>query len=583
MALTIALDGYGEVATSLNTPADSNWLIDASGGIGIATDGDSTLTGNFSLSASASGNKFAHIYYDINGADRSLDFTPSTGTEAGQHIYVWFNCTSIGAADAIADPGVSIRVGSGNQPTSNFREYVLGGNDLFANEYTGGWQCAVIDPTKASTSGAGAGTFTLSDVRTIGVYYGGNLTSRADNIFIDSIQCAKGLIVTGTETTSGEGWQEIVNYCTDLSNRAWGVVQEKDGIIFVYGNITIGGTVATTFTNSGKVIKFGNYEYWSGSGTTFNTSISDGFHGLTITDNGTAVTQFVDGVEVGSSGAGRSGSTYLGSDNNTTVISLRGTTTTSYTSLYNTKFDNCTGTVSGSSNWGDSANDEMYSCTISKSGQFSPNGSVDIRGCFFTETVSTSASLLWTANINIQNCNFIGNTTGAGVEIATDHGSDGEEAFVNLQFSGNTNDVNNTTGASLNVLNNGTSNPTTSTGSSVTFVSSKLLTITNVVTGSEVRLYSYSNIESPENYTELAGVETASNGVSGTFTSCVGDANTVTLTYAYDASGGDVDALLVVHDLNYEFFRIELTLDAAENTSTRVFQISDRQYDAGSS
>jgi len=579
MALTIALDGFGEVINTSGAVSTTNWGIDASGGTSIATDGDSILTGSFSLSANASGNKFAWIYYDIGSANRALDFSVS-GTEENNYIYIWFLCASIGAADTLATEGVSVRMGTN---TNNYRTWSLGGRDFFGNEYNGGWQCAVIDPTSAGSI-ADNGTYNSSSVNLIGIYYGGNSTSRADNIFVDSIQCAKGLIITGTETTTGEGWQEVIDYCTDYSNRAWGVVQEKDGIAYVYGNITVGGTVATTFTNSGKVIKYGNYEYWTGTGTTFQSSISDGFHGLTITDNGTAVTQFVDGVEVGTAGSGRSGSTYIGSDGSNTTFSLRGTTATSYTSFYNTSFINITGGISGSTDWGDSANDELYSCTFSGCGQVAPNGSVPIRNFFFTETTSSSGSLLWTANIDIEDSNFIANTTGAGVQISTDHGSDGTETFINLRFSGNTFDVNNTTGASLDVNLNGTSNATTSTGSTVNYIASATLTVNNIEENTELRLYSYTDLADPNTYTELAGIEqigTVTGGDSG-FTTPVLNNGVYSTTYSYDTTGGDISTVLVAHNLNFEFFRETLTLLSAENTSFTVFQIEDRQYDAGS-
>lgn len=558
MALTIALDGFGEVVNTSGAASTTNWGILASGGISLDTGGDSKLTGTYSLSANASGNKFAWIYYDIGSANRALDFSGG-GTEEGEYLYIWFNIASIGAADTLATEGVSVRIGT---DTTNYRTYSLGGSDFFGNEYTGGWQCAVIDPTSAGSI-ADQGTYNSSTVNLIGVYYGGNTASRADNLFVDSIQCAKGLVVTGVETTSGEGWQEVIDYCTDLANRAWGVVQEREGIAYLYGNITIGGTVATTFTNSGRVIKYGNYQYWTGTGTTFQTAISDGFHGLTITDNGTAVTEFADGVEVGTAGAGRSGSTYIGSDDSNTTFSLRGTTASSYTSFYNTTFSGISGTVTGSSSWGNSANDELYSCTFSGCGQFSPSGSVPIRNCFFTETVSTEGSLLWTANIDIQNTSFIANTTGAAIEIDTDHGADGEENFTNLTFSGNTFDVNNTTGASLDI-NLTDSNASTSAGSVVNFVAAYTLTVKNIQSGSKVRIYS---------------TDTTTNLREPLFEDDNVDDNTVAgeVEFTYNSALAGSTVLLIVSNLNFQFYRQEIVLPA-ESSPLQIFQLTERNY-----
>lgn len=572
MALTIALDGYGEVANTSGGAATTNWGVVGSGGINADTGGDSKLTGSYAVSINASGNKEAWLYYDIGTADRALDFSGG-GTEEGQYLYIWFNIASIGAADTLATEGVSVRIGTS---TSVYRTYSLGGRDFFGNKYTGGWQCAVINPTLAG-SVVDIGTYDSSNINVIGLYYGGNSTSRADNLFIDSIQCAKGLVVTGVETTTGEGWQEVIDYCTDFSFRAWGVVQEREGIAYVYGNITVGGTVATTFTNSGKVIKYGNYTYWTGTGTTFQSSISDGFHGLTITDNGTAVTQFADGVEVGTAGAGRSGSTYIGSDNSNTTFSLRGTTASSYTSFYNTSFTGITGGISGSTDWGDSANDEVYSCTFSGCGQVSPNGSVPIRNCFFTETSSTAGSLLWTANIDIEDSSFIANTAGAAVQISTDHGADGQETFTDLSFSGNTFDVNNTTGASLDVNLTGTSNPSTSTGSTVNYIANATLTIENIVDTSEVRIVDRDT--DPD--TILAGVETVGTspvGVDGvTVSADPNNAGRFVVEYSYSQSLAPINSRIVVMNLDYIHFSQNLTLPTT-GQSLFVSQRLDRNF-----
>ena len=118
----------------------------------------------------------------------------------------------------------------------------------------------------------------------------------------------------------------------------------------------------------------------------------------------------------------------------------------------------------------------------------------------------------------------------------------------------------------------------------VSIVSSKTLTINNILADTELRLYSYTDLADPNTYTELGGIEsvgTVTGGDNG-FTTPVLANGVYSTTLSYNTSGGDIPVLLVAHALASEFFRETLTLSSTENTSFTVFQIVDRQYNPGS-
>jgi hypothetical protein len=411
MALTIAIEGKGVIANADNTTTDTaggSWGRVGSGGVAWGTTTDTYYYGTTAISMALSGAKNSWVYHDI-GAGNELDFGVA-GTEENQFIYVWMHCPTIGLSDTLANEGVAIRVGSG---TSDYRSFIVAGTNG-SNGWDGGWQCFVIDPTKTGSI-SDTGTPNLSSIRYIGMRGATTATAKGDNFFISQIAVGSGLRITGTSTT---GWQETVDYCTDLTNRAWGMMQEREGIFYAYGNIIIGDTVMTgncSFDDEARIVQFGLSEYWSGTGTTFNTSLPTTASGITLEDDNTPTsytTTLIDGVIVGTDN-GRSGSTLIGNSNENVFLDLSALSNTgSDVNLYGTTFKSFGGplTLEGDT-------DHAYlGVSFIDCSQVDPVGGAVIRNCTFAETQDTVAALKWNDNIDIEACKFIANTTGAGIE-----------------------------------------------------------------------------------------------------------------------------------------------------------------------
>ncbi len=470
MALSINIEGKGSIAIA--DTSTETWGTSGGGGFGSASDEvDHYLQGTEAVSVKAA-SKDGWLYFDI-GSGNELDFTGG-GSEEGELIYIWFDCLTVGLIDTVANGGLRLQVGS---TTSDYDYWTMYGNDT-QDKYAGGWSCFVLDPSTSATSSGGSG-LTKSSCRYFGIYINMSGGAKYENLVIDQISVGKGLRITGTETTSGDGWEEVADYCSDFANRAWGQLQQKDGIYYVYGHLYVGDSTqstTTTLTDSGRVIKFGSQQYYSSG---WVDSIPAGLLGLTIEDHASYTTTFQDGVVVGSD-KGRSGSLFLGSDLHDCVIDLYGgNNSSSITKLYGTTFRG----IQDGITWGNDTGHKCYSATFDNCGQFDPAGAVEIRNSIFSGyTLDADSALLWNSNIDIEDCVFAGNTDGTNNPHAIEHPTSGSFDYTNMIFAGNDYDINFSAGSGTLTINKlGTSNSSsyeiTSGGTSVAFVASKNVNI----------------------------------------------------------------------------------------------------------
>ena len=466
MALTIAIEGKGVIANCDAETDDTggtgtgDWSEQGGGTMSLSTDvflvGSSCISGQYAA-------KSGFQQFDL-GAGNELDFTASTGTEAGQSLYIWVAMSALGTLDTLSTYPLCIRFSSDSPGTSNYVDYLIAGSDD-NNGWTGGFKCFVIDPTKTPSRVSGTQSSIIAAVRTLGVWIDCSGSARADSIFIDQMAVGSGLRITGTSTT---GWSDTVTYCTDYATRGWGMFQEREGIYYAYGQTYIGDaasqSAAVSFADSGRVIQYGISEYCTNAAGTWASSVSTNFSGIVIEDHASYTTTFSDGVIVGTDG-GRSGTSFIGNSQMDASMDLYGGNhADSLTTLYGTTLKDITGAI----NSGNDAQHKFLSVSMAGCSQFDPIGAPVIRNCTFAETADTDAALLWNSNIDIQNSKFIANTLGAGIE----HPSTGSFTYTGLTFSGNTYDVLNSSGSGISISVSGAGAASSSKGSAVTFLSS---------------------------------------------------------------------------------------------------------------
>jgi len=531
MALTISIEGKGVIANCDSLSNDTggtgtdDW-IDLGGG-SITDESDAFIYGTTSI-----GNKYASksgwTYFNMGVA---LDFD-TAGNEEGQFIYIWLNIAAPNAFDTLANKGFAIRLGNS---TTVYREFIIAGEDD-SNGWSGGWKLFVVDPTKPG-SVSDTGSFDVGAVDLVGIWIDTNASVRAESIFIDQVAVGSGLRITGTwddVTYPGGAWDEVLAYCTAYSSRAWGMLQERDGILYGFGKFYIGDTSqaeATVFQDSGKILQFGTSQYYISSA--WASTMPTDAAGIIVEDHATHSTTFEDGVIV-STDNGRSGSTYIGNDDQDIIMDLYGGNNASSDTLcYGTTFTS----IRGSFNSGNNTGHKFLGCSFIKCSQFDPVGAPVIRNCTFAETAPVtgahSAALLWNSSIDIQSCSFIANedTDGTYDGHAIEHDTAIATTYTNLVFSGNEKDVwfSASTG-DLEASKSGTSNPATYTNDStgtVTFPGSVPITITVVdadnvaITTAAVRIEEANGTQVAEGDVNGSGIYSTSYGGSTPLTVAV--------------------------------------------------------------
>ena len=261
MALTIAIDGYGVVA-------DADGLTDGQGGTWREL-GGGTIAFNPDVylyedagGAGSIGSKYANKtgYTYVDGIT-ALDFLTALANAEDNFIYLLVNIQSKGAFATLATNGLAAMIGSA---TGDSREWKIAGSDD-ANGWTGGWKCFVIDPQIIAGTVLN-GTPDMTAVDTIGIWIDTDVSVRADSIFISQINCGKGVTCTGSPTVTGGAMDELVDWCTDYANRAFGALEKRGSTAFQKGGITVGdGTTATTFSAYGNNIECEESSFWNGS------------------------------------------------------------------------------------------------------------------------------------------------------------------------------------------------------------------------------------------------------------------------------------------------------------------------------
>lgn len=167
-------------------------------------------------------------------------FTYNNGTTIDmtindRHFYAWGLAASAGKLDTKANGGVRLRLGT---TTANYYEWYVDGNDT----YIGGWKNWVINPNDDPDGTGGSGA-TLSQIQYFslafnctGTFSGNNLT-----IFVDAIRYGTGLKITGTNTTTDVGFDEIYSADNSSANK-YGVINKLNSVFFVKGELVFGDT-----------------------------------------------------------------------------------------------------------------------------------------------------------------------------------------------------------------------------------------------------------------------------------------------------------------------------------------------------
>ena len=437
MAVTVSGKNYSQISGCESTSDGGSWA-------GVDTqDSANCKEGSYSLCGTLK----------ANGNNDAI-FTPASAVDmsGAKHLRCWYLNTSGGLINLKASGGIQLGVSDG----SNTGYWYLAGRDT----YGGGWLNLCVDVSKAVDSGTKPAN--MNAITSIIVRHNQAAGKNVDNVWIDNLCLCDGLVAYGDDGGSYFDFDDIFN-ADDATALGIGIIRKIGGTYFLTGSLEIGdaaGVNACKFQAKSQVAVFED------------RPVNADLYALDIVDNGTGTTEFILGDKSGT--AGIQGCVIrTETATQTAKFDLDGSTDTDVDNfkLYATVFYGADSIKFA----GAATNVEVLGCSFEKCAQVVPDDA-STKDCYFIDTTDADAALLWNESINIQNCSFIANTTGAGIEMPSAVGTPYD--YDDLLFAGNTYDVLNSSGSAITITKTDASNPITHEGSSVTFSGSVSITIT---------------------------------------------------------------------------------------------------------
>lgn len=457
MAITIAAKNY----TLINDCEDYNDWSGSDDDVGDFYKEGSQCVG---VELWSSGNK--DIYYDHPTGSWDM-------SAVGCHIRLWWMTTVLNELNTDANGGMQVYLSDG----SNTGYWYVSGS----TSYSGGWYNPVVDVSAAVD--AGTKPTAMNAITRIGIRW--NLTTGAKKVqscWIDHVQICDGLIAYGDDGDYFD-FDDILAADEDTAN-AWGVIRKIGGVFYLAGSLEFGdgsGTEGCMFQAKSQVIIFED------------RPVNADLYAFDIIDNGVGVTEFILGAKSGTAGV-QGCSVRVESASQLCKFDIDGTDVdVDNFMLYGSSFFGADAIAFP----GASANVEILGCTFEYCGQVDPDDA-SVSGCFFINTTSVDAALLWNESIDISSSSFIANTIGAGIEMPSAVGT--PYAYDALLFSGNDDDVLNSSGSAISINKNNGSNPTSYEGSLVTFLG---VSVDTVITCRDVKTFAL--IENARVFLEASG------------------------------------------------------------------------------
>lgn len=449
----------------------------------------------------------------------------------GMHIYQWMLVTT--KPDVIANGGYRMYV---EDNAGNYGYWYVGGYDTAA-----GWTCFVIDPASEPTTGS-VGTIDVTNISYIGVQFAHTLkiTGTLPNCYWDISRYGTGLTITSGATDAID-FDDI--YTADVTG-AYGVVGKRNSVFTVNGKLTFGDASSTgsvDFADTNQIVLFPDNSY-----------VSTSCYGIDVVGNGTGTTNFTLGSKSGTSGI------------NGCVVKAVGTKTFSLTAsdtdndkvlLYGTTFQNA-GVITLPVT---ATNREVLNCSFLAGDGVTASTSI-MTNCNFV-AADDEALLLSSTSNNVTDCNFIGNPKAVRIDTA------GTYTFNNMIFTGNTLDIDNTSGGAVIINCTNGSNPSTETGDT-TINNAVTLTVQGVKTGTE-----------PTNYVKCYIMKTSDSTVlmSEEAQTSYGSDGYYKATETYNYPGTEVDVTIRARYKGYLPFETTGTITSAGLSVTAVW-IEDPNY-----
>lgn len=563
---------------------------DLTGAAGGTADTDVFIRGTQSYGQITSTSRLG-LLYDAGAAQNWSD----------NIFYYWVNCGVVPLLDTQNLGGFTIRF-CGATVTDWFEVYV-GGSDFWPKAVQGGWVMFVVDieearaiatatqsPTRGGTNGTPPAT---SAIRYTGfsAITAAVMPKHVDNTWLDSVwRVPKGTPAVVVEGNNNAGspeipwtWDDVVS-AADFTdpNKAWGTVKQLDGVIFLNALLQFGNNGSPTFgrhdfEDSNKALTFEEQEF-----------VADDVYGIQVVGDAAGTQRFVAGVN-GSAGQGftilasaiapRWSFTAVDADLDEVGLYGNSWTHTSIIDIDNPFVDMYDSLLIDGQ--------RLYHSTA-----VSPRGGADFRrnAIINAAPIYTEASpgviespanraYLWTADPQKLIDNTFNYFDGHAIRISSWQTGAGNLGFAGNVFTGPWDELNSPTGIQnleaglwvlegglvMDISGGGNTPSVFDVGSPITVLNNNIsVTITNLIPGTEVRVYPAQDFNSPNDLTEIGGVENTGSPSEFTFSA---------------AAGAIVDIVV----LNRDYVlppanRIRNFVVPTTDTSFPVSQIIDRNY-----
>jgi len=418
----------GETGGDTSCDSTTDWA----GDVDPVLDTDIFIQGTGSLSAKTGKLVVQHIWFDIAG---TVDLTDVV-------LYSWWFTLQIGIVGLKSEGGIRLRVESS---PSDWAEWYLAGRDTWA----GGWRCFPV--WTGSTPDETSGTVNMAAINRIAVgWYTIKAPKLYPNIFWDAIRYGTGLRIKGGTEASPATFNDILA-AEDLVANKWGILEEYEGIIYASGKLYFGSPVdgeATYFSDINEVVIFKDLPFGD-------------FYEIILQGNATATTKIYFGSKSGE--AGISGCVFRSAGASTCSIDATDPNITDL-GFYGCSFFNM-GTISLPPY---STTREVLNCNFEASAMVLPDTCI-VKFCKFISADDAAIQIADTDH-NVTDSDFIANPYAVRMPTA------GTFTFDALIFTGNTIDIDNTSGGAITINATNGSNPTTYTGDT-TIINTVYLTV----------------------------------------------------------------------------------------------------------
>lgn len=535
--------GTGRVADGSNATG----LGDAS----LATNNDFFIEGTESVGA---GVKATTRIAASSGA--ALTGDPFDLSTTSENIYVWI--LILGAPNTLNNGGFGISVVD-DLGTDSIGTWYVGPRPGFI----GGWTCYVVHPSKdfhLVTAGSASWTTTGNPAQLTGIDGIGcrwdvtnSIMGNFDNCFLDSVALG-----TGYEITNGDGadpdatFQDFIDFEEQTVGGRYGGFFSEAGVLFSQCQLTIGdisGALDTVFTGSGFTV------VWIDVQTSTESAIEADFYEMNFTQ------------DTGSTTISLSNGNFEAISPQEVYLNFAGVTSATLNNVNATRARLID--LDGNVTWDVG--------TIKDSGTIDLGGSPTFKDIIIQDSTDTIALNVDSASemTNVSNISFDGAGTGGSgsAAISLNLGAVGGATvpFDNITFANRVTgsaDVlipANVTGTITISITNGGDTPTVNdlrTPDDFVIANEVQVTISNVIEGSEVRMWDYTNANTDVEIT--GGTESIAN--TDTLT-------TGSITFNIDSN---LNVLVKVFKEEYNIERFQL--NSGSGTSRRVDQTIDRVY-----